>query len=77
MSEGVELRPHAFPLVLAAPSGAGKTSLAQALVHRNLSLWLHALKMFQHRQQIGTPAMGSPAHIIIAAHGGNIHIIAG
>jgi guanylate kinase len=31
----VSLRGRAFPVVLAAPSGAGKTSLAKALVERN------------------------------------------
>ncbi len=29
------LRPSAFPVVIAAPSGAGKTTLARALVERN------------------------------------------
>jgi guanylate kinase len=31
----LNLEPRPFPVVLAAPSGAGKTSLAQALVERN------------------------------------------
>src|SRR5690606_4652354 len=32
---GMTLRGYPFPLVIAAPSGAGKTSLAQALVQRH------------------------------------------
>ena len=31
----LSLQPRPFPVVLAAPSGAGKTSLAQAVVERN------------------------------------------
>lgn len=45
------LRSRTFPLVIAAPSGAGKTSLARALVERHADLTFSISATTRHRRQ--------------------------